>query len=205
MRGQGAMEYLMSYGWAILLVMMVGVAMWRMGVFNIGGTTPASASGFQSFKPLLATCEFKEGVWWGPGYATGFTCQFVNGAGTTVLLKNADIRINNDTKCPFDIVSDKPSPVPCPGENVYFFTSSGSLFCRDQRSCSAPGCQGVSIPENGIFTVVTCDGMPAGPSSPCLAENGRRYDVHVDLTYDSIVGGVTTTKHEKGTVSVSGQ
>ena len=39
MRGQGAMEYLMTYGWAILVVMIVGIVMWQLGIFNMGGTT----------------------------------------------------------------------------------------------------------------------------------------------------------------------
>jgi len=32
--GQGAMEYLMTYGWAILVVIIVGVVLWQMGLFN---------------------------------------------------------------------------------------------------------------------------------------------------------------------------
>ena len=33
-KGQGAMEYLMTYGWAILVVMIVGVVLWQLGVFG---------------------------------------------------------------------------------------------------------------------------------------------------------------------------
>jgi hypothetical protein len=50
-RGQGAMEYLMTYGWAILVVMIVGVAIWQMGFFSshIGRTTVVD---FKYIKPL---------------------------------------------------------------------------------------------------------------------------------------------------------
>lgn len=34
LKGQGAMEYLMTYGWAILIVVIVGVALAALGVFN---------------------------------------------------------------------------------------------------------------------------------------------------------------------------
>ncbi len=42
-KGQGAMEYLMTYGWAILIVIIVGIVLWQSGVF---GTTTGGISGF---------------------------------------------------------------------------------------------------------------------------------------------------------------
>jgi hypothetical protein len=43
MKGQAAMEYLMTYGWAILIVIAVVVALYAMGVFRIGaGAQPCS-------------------------------------------------------------------------------------------------------------------------------------------------------------------
>lgn len=38
-KGQAAMEYLMTYGWAILIVIVVVAALYAMGVFRLGGTT----------------------------------------------------------------------------------------------------------------------------------------------------------------------
>ena len=46
------MEYLMTYGWAILVVMIVGIVMWQLGIFNMGGTTLTS-TGFAKIKPQL--------------------------------------------------------------------------------------------------------------------------------------------------------
>ncbi len=43
MKGQGAMEYLMTYGWAILIVIIVGIVLWQSGVF---GTQSSGISGF---------------------------------------------------------------------------------------------------------------------------------------------------------------
>ena len=43
MKGQAAMEYLMTYGWAILVVIAVIAALYMMGVFRIGaGAAPCS-------------------------------------------------------------------------------------------------------------------------------------------------------------------
>ena len=42
------MEYLMTYGWAIIIVIIVGLMLWRLGVFSpcVTGTT-----GFTEFSP----------------------------------------------------------------------------------------------------------------------------------------------------------
>jgi len=37
-KGQTAMEYLMTYGWAILIIMVVVAVLFYLGVFNIGNT-----------------------------------------------------------------------------------------------------------------------------------------------------------------------
>jgi hypothetical protein len=39
-RGQAAMEYLMTYGWAILVIVIVLAALLYLGIFNIAGKTP---------------------------------------------------------------------------------------------------------------------------------------------------------------------
>jgi len=56
-KGQGAMEYLMTYGWAILVVIIVGVVLSYMGVFNPGGGTAKSWSGFSDVRPNDWSCK----------------------------------------------------------------------------------------------------------------------------------------------------
>lgn len=34
-KGQGALEYLTTYGWAVLVVISVGLIMWKFGLFNL--------------------------------------------------------------------------------------------------------------------------------------------------------------------------
>ena len=43
-KGQAAMEYLMTYGWAILIIIVVVAALYAMGVFKLpgGGMAPCS-------------------------------------------------------------------------------------------------------------------------------------------------------------------
>ena len=41
----------MTYGWAILVILVVGIALWQMGVFN-PPSTPPGCSGFSQLMPL---------------------------------------------------------------------------------------------------------------------------------------------------------
>jgi len=72
-RGQGAMEYLMTYGWAILVVMVVGIVMWQLGIFNLGGVTSTTSTGFPRVKVQLALVTVNSS-----GHMKG---AFTNGAG----------------------------------------------------------------------------------------------------------------------------
>ncbi len=50
-RGQGALEYLMTYGWMILIVVIIGGALYALGVLDPTTWTSAKrATGFASFQ-----------------------------------------------------------------------------------------------------------------------------------------------------------
>lgn len=48
-KGQGAMEYLMTYGWALLVIVVVGAALFALGVLNPNTYTQKRCQGFQYF------------------------------------------------------------------------------------------------------------------------------------------------------------
>lgn len=50
-RGQGSVEFLMTYGWAIALVLIVFVVAWQWGIFSIGSDVAAGAMGFWGVIP----------------------------------------------------------------------------------------------------------------------------------------------------------
>ncbi|MFH1285166.1 MAG: hypothetical protein ABIH99_01145 [Candidatus Micrarchaeota archaeon] len=55
-RGQAAMEYLMTYGWAILVIIIVLAALLYLGVFNIGERLPERCdfpAGFQCTNQIV--------------------------------------------------------------------------------------------------------------------------------------------------------
>jgi hypothetical protein len=60
-KAQSAMEYLMTYGWAILIIAVVLGALFSLGVFSSGsflGTTCIASSGYECISPLLHSGNF---------------------------------------------------------------------------------------------------------------------------------------------------
>lgn len=49
-KGQGAFEYMMSYGWAVLVVVVLAVMLWNIGVFN--PQQGSQAIGFSIIRPV---------------------------------------------------------------------------------------------------------------------------------------------------------
>jgi uncharacterized protein (UPF0333 family) len=92
-KGQGAMEYLMTYGWAILVVMIVGVVLWQLGVFS-SGTKNTVTTGFAKMQPLGPSIAYK---------GTNFTASFTNAIGTAIKLTgvtlNETIAGNSTSNC----------------------------------------------------------------------------------------------------------
>ena len=57
MKAQSALEYLMTYGWAILIVIIVGAALYALGVFNPGTFTGQKSTGFSAVQ--MSDFKFK--------------------------------------------------------------------------------------------------------------------------------------------------
>jgi len=51
-RGQNALEYMMTYGWAILVVLVVGVLVWQMGILDLSRNISPDKRGFSQVTPL---------------------------------------------------------------------------------------------------------------------------------------------------------
>jgi len=72
------MEYLMTYGWAILIIIVVGISMWQMGLFSPGAAIATSFSGFSTLRPIEQYCVA------GPGGSDTLTVVLANTAGRSV-------------------------------------------------------------------------------------------------------------------------
>ncbi len=113
-KGQGAMEYLMTYGWAILVVMIVGIVMWQLGIFNMGSTA-VTASGFSRLKPQLAAVAMVAGG--------DSTFVFTNGAGATITLLSAGVETDLAPGRSAVAQTDFVGTTSGAGDNFYFTVS----------------------------------------------------------------------------------
>ncbi|RLJ07224.1 MAG: hypothetical protein DRP16_03850 [Candidatus Aenigmatarchaeota archaeon] len=76
MKAQSAMEYLMTYGWAILIVIIVAAALFALGVFNPSTYTGYTATGFAT---LGAPSE-----WQYDGSSDTFSVKLKNQVGQSI-------------------------------------------------------------------------------------------------------------------------
>ncbi|MDE1854757.1 MAG: hypothetical protein KGH57_00330 [Candidatus Micrarchaeota archaeon] len=76
-KAQSAMEYLMTYGWAILIIAVVLGALFSLGVFSSGsllGTSCIAYSGYECQSPILHGGQFSATI----GQSTGSGWTAVN-------------------------------------------------------------------------------------------------------------------------------
>ena len=56
-RSQSALEYMMTYGWAILIIVIVAVILYSMGIFNPSSSVTFTSSGFTPFTVSSSLCN----------------------------------------------------------------------------------------------------------------------------------------------------
>ena len=55
-RSQSALEYMMTYGWAILIIVIVAVILYSMGIFNPSSSITSTVTGFSGLGSVTAQC-----------------------------------------------------------------------------------------------------------------------------------------------------
>ena len=87
-KGQTALEYLMTYGWMIIIIGVVAVVLWQMGIFT-PQSTPPGCTGFSQITPSD----------WKASYTSGnLTMTLFNNAGTQINLTDVNVSVFN-TNC----------------------------------------------------------------------------------------------------------
>lgn len=82
-RGQSAIEYLMTYGWAIVIMGVVVIVLWQMNVFN-PATTPPGCTGFSQVRPI---------DWRAVKSSNNISLSLRNDADTKMILTRVDVNI----------------------------------------------------------------------------------------------------------------
>lgn len=188
------MEYLMTYGWVILVVMIVSIVLWQFGVFesNKSGVT---AIGFSKFKPQLAATGLSiDGV---------FSAVFTNTVGTTVNVKGVKIT-DVDTGSVVCCSHTQGMPEDCQSGSVN--NAASNIGGRDHAYLNIIG-NTVAIRAGKNTNVEmgrTAASMPPGPASnDCVvpsANPGETYNIELQIFYDMDLGGVVGSHKETGSI-----
>ena len=80
---QSALEYMMTYGWAILIIVIVAAGLYSLGIFSPTNSASTSITGFTGLETLTAVCYSNLT---GSGYSQniGLVLTFGNGIGSTI-------------------------------------------------------------------------------------------------------------------------
>ena len=87
LKGQSAMEYLMTYGWAILIVIIVVAVLFSLGLFNPSTFTQTTATGFSGFNAPTGGWQLTSGG--------TLTVQLTNGVGSTINITEAGANVGS--------------------------------------------------------------------------------------------------------------
>lgn len=109
-KSQSAVEYLQTYSWAILLIVILGVSLWQFGVFDAGPKANV-AEGFKKIKVLPASIKYIS-----PENGTSidiFDFTVMNTEGTYIHALDFTPSID----CRESGITDKPSDKACTGSS----------------------------------------------------------------------------------------
>ena len=195
-KGQGAMEYLMTYGWAILVVMVVGIVLWYLGVFSGGPGDVNTASGFAKVKPLEPSIKYSTetySVLFGGGTFTTLRVNLVNGLGTLIIVENITMGGDCDWQSGLHYVmidNNKDGSVD-DGSEVYEWLSNGALMPAGSPWFTPNVTAGGTL---GVY-FLNCD----------LKTTDQSFSVPVTITYTHTVAGTNIERQEIGTISGSAE
>ncbi|MFH1722066.1 MAG: hypothetical protein ABH950_05615 [Candidatus Altiarchaeota archaeon] len=146
-RGQGSLEFIASYGWAIMVVLVAGAALYSFGIIQIGGSNEELWSeGFSTLKLQEESSVIDDE---GYGLFCSYTLNFFNG-GPKIIVTEVNLTsyapcetIYGDPVPPVVVLADHTeSPVVGPGEfftlHVPFSFSDPSTPCPENPA--APNC-----------------------------------------------------------------
>jgi len=163
-RGQGAFEYMLSYGWAILIVVVLGILLFSLGVLN--PTSTPTATGFTVMKPV--SWSFSGGN----EHQSNVTIAFENVAGQSLSLWVTD----NETKK--SIKFKKGNSVDC-----YLNATTTPIITDSTGNNITLTNKKIAVPVGGIITISgILDGYGRGESgSNCggITNAGYRYNVQL--------------------------
>lgn len=179
-KAQGAFEYMLSYGWAILIVVVLGILLFSLGVLN--PTQTPAATGFTTLKPV--SWSFSGGN----EHSSNVTIALENVVGQSL-----SMYVNDTGKG--SIKFKKGNSLDC------YFNSTSGITIKDSTGNSITITNNkIAVPVGGIITITgLIDGNGNGTAnSNCggIVNAGYRYSVQVVAEDEYLV-----TRKDTGTIT----
>jgi hypothetical protein len=212
LRGQAATEYILSYGWVAMIVILVAVVLWYLGIFEPRVGYSFTSTEFGALKPLIASCSVGTNNW--AGSVNGITCTFSNGAGDKVFIRNVEVEVTKlglaTQKCYLGLAATKTGG-PGVANNWYVmkYNSAVPITCGYNGpgfACSDPFNTGrqewMPVEKSENFVVMGLgDNSQGPPKNNCYdLKPLDRFTAKIDIEYAVDIGGVLGVKHAVGTV-----
>ena len=160
-KAQSALEYMMTYGWAILIIVIVAAVLYSLGIFSPSSSVGAVQTGFAPFTATASSCT--------PHYfAVAFSTGGLPAGSSDATISAATTEITSDTGLPVTTL-----PAPASGVSATTVTP-GSTFIVNWSgvNCLTAGVHySASITMNytytsaGLSSTVPAKGTVSGTSS----------------------------------------
>jgi hypothetical protein len=155
--GQSSLEYILSYGWAILVLFVIGYALWELGVLR-DPQQGASYSGFPRITPQMAST--------GMSADGDFTGVFVNSAGRRIYLTGVMISASDG------------SILCCSHSSLDSECNDGGIDIVGKTAAQMKNDGGVFVSEGDPFKIIIEGCTISGAAS------GQRYEVSMVILYN---------------------
>jgi len=122
MKGQAALDFLMTYGWAIALVVIIAAVLFALGIFDVGNFLGSKASGFSGVAVKG----------WALDTAGTFTMRVSNQVGQQISVGNATVTIGSTAAAlnftAFNLATGQDSAVLSSAPGAFGVQASGSGY-----------------------------------------------------------------------------
>ena len=163
-KAQSALEYMMTYGWAILIIVIVAAVLYSLGIFSPSSSVGATQTGFAPFTATASSCS-------STGFKVAFSVGGLPAGASDVSILNASITSATGLTPSSILVGTVGafSPIGTTG-----IAASGQTFIANFTSstCSASGVHysaaitmWYSYTASGLSSTVPAKGTVSGTSS----------------------------------------
>ena len=165
-RSQSALEYMMTYGWAILVIVIVAAVLYSLGIFSPSSAITSSVTGFSNLGSVAAQVIPNSGLVLSLGDSTGYNINITN---ITISLdgKTSTIRpdslISSSSSSRFFIpFSSVPASSSYSFSVTVSYTEPGQIFPGPYVSTGTV--YGASTSSSGFYQAITITNSQTTPT-----------------------------------------